>query len=132
MATVHEAAQRFGLRALAKTARISRTLLAEAIRSKAALPDRVIAKLGDAVIKLDQKALIYENRKAKLIAALRALMPKIGIRRLATIIGIDHGHLSRVLAGYRPMTVALIRQIDQALDRINEPQAPEKLTGLEP
>ncbi len=116
MATVHEAVERFGLRALAKAAHMSRTLLAASIQSKAALPDRVIAKLGDAVIKLDQKEKARKDREAQSIAALRERIAKESIRGIARKAGVDDSHLVLILSGRRRLTPALMRRIGSVAD----------------
>jgi plasmid maintenance system antidote protein VapI len=96
--------ERFGLSRVAGAAGVSRPTLTKLVKMKAPPTKRMRAKLEEAFTSLDDVEAWEHSRSAETLVRLRQRAADRGVRQLAADLGIDHGNLSAMLAGKRPVS----------------------------
>jgi hypothetical protein len=112
IAEIKRAKDRFGVRALSAAAKVSHHRLNDITAGKA-VSDQVLTALSDAGRALDRA---HETEQAAGQAALRCLADRVakeGRNKLARLLETDPSNLTKILAGERRMSEALMRRLER-------------------
>ena len=116
MAAVKRVAAEFGSTVLAAEAGISRQHLSTILNGNGHVTASMLERLERAAAALQVQSTAHASANEEILEHARRVIAKIGLRKFAALAGIDAGHLSRVLTGKRPVTVAVMSRIRAAID----------------
>ena len=103
------ALKQFGPSRMARKTGLSRQYLSKLTGTQAIMPEATLAKIEQAMIPLEIAAQKAQGLIRVALEQLRLECDRNGLRHVAGILGVNPGHLSRIIAGERPMPMAIIR-----------------------
>ncbi len=119
MAALTAAADRFGSTVLAQEAGMSRQHLSALLSGKGRTTASMLERLERAAVSLTAQSTVRASENEEILEKARRIVSKIGLRKFAALASIDAGHLSRLLAGTRPTTPAVLLNLQDAIDRLS-------------
>ena len=122
-AAVKKVAVEFGSTVLAAEAGISRQHLSAILNGSGHITASMLEQLERAAASLQVQSTGRATESEEILEHARRVIAKVGMRKFANIAGIDAGHLSRVLAGARSVTPAIVVKMQSVIDKLS-PQNP--------
>lgn len=123
-AAIKKATERFGTTVLSREAGISRQHLSSLLGDKSQPTASMLERLERAVVSLEAQSIGCSKEGQAILDTVRYVISRLGLRKFADLAGIDAGHLSRVVAGARPKTPALLFKIQSAISQHQQALSP--------
>ncbi len=128
--TIREAIKAIGMGKFATITKWSRRHLCDILTGRKSLPDAELARLAARA----RHVTASQSSATNILPLIRQRCQDVGLRQFAKRIGIDDGHLSRILSGQRQPTGKLLARLRQAskdgdLNGLGVPNASEPQPG---
>lgn len=111
VAEIMAARKRFGVRTLARAARVSDHTISRAVSGFNIVPDRTLIVMAEGAAALAAKAAGRDAKEARLLAWARACVKREGRNAFAASLSFDAANLGKVLAGSRKASPTLIAML---------------------
>ena len=126
LAAIREAIATIGMGKFATVTHWSRRHLCDILAGRKSLPDAELARLAARA----RQVTANQSSATDILPLIRQRCQEVGLRQFAKRIGIDDGHLSRILSGQRQPTGKLLARLRQAskdgyLNGLGVPNAPK-------
>ena len=109
ISAIQNAAHKYGIAALSRSAVVSRQYLSGIISGGANATEHMISRIEQTIAGMEIEAAAHSIKVTSALAWLRQQREKHGPRALATMLGIDSGCLSRELSGIRRLSAKTLR-----------------------
>lgn len=117
---IRVAADTFGPSRVAREAKISSRYLFQILNTETTATELLLSKLDQAIATIEIAGAEQRAGTCTALAWLRTECERISLRQVAKNLGVDTGHLSRMMAGKRPLSIALVRAINATLRQLSD------------